>query len=198
MMAGVAIHARFEKSLFIEALKELVARQESLRTTFASPEGEPRQLVASWIEPTVIEHDLTGLPADQRLAEARRIAAALAARPFDLERGPLWWTLLIRLADDNHVLVIGSHHIVGDLWSFGVFGQELSAYYNSKINGAADVVLEPLPVQYADYAIWQREWLEGGRIEQQMRYWTRQLAGLAPLEIAGDRPRPPFVTGRGD
>jgi amino acid adenylation domain-containing protein len=197
MVVGVEFDGVFDRDVFVDSLRDVVARQEALRTTFSSPGGAPRQHIADWLDPTVVEFDFRHLPESERVAAAKRTATEFAVRPFDLDRGPLWWTLILRLADDRHAVVLGFHHIIGDLWSFGVLGQELSESYNTRMLNSP-VTREPIAVQYADYSLWQREWLEGRRLHDQMAYWTRQLAGIAPLELPTDHPRPAFFTSRGD
>jgi acyl carrier protein len=184
---------RLAGSLNVEALRRsleaLVRRHESLRTTFANVGGRPVQVVVpagSWELPLV---DLVGCEASQRQAEARRVAREEVQRGFDLCSGPLFRTGLLRLADDEHVLLLTLHHSVADGWSLGVLMRELAILYRALATGETPALPE-LPVQYADYALWQRDWLKGEALEAQLSYWRRHLLGIPPLlELPTDRPR---------
>jgi len=180
------------------ALDRIVARHEALRTTFVEVNGVPEQRIAP-AEASgfhLVEHDLGGR-ADAE-AELDRWMDAEARAPFDLERGPLVRGRLVRLAADDHVLLVTMHHIVSDGWSMGVLFGELSALYAAFRDGGPDP-LPGLPVQYADYAAWQRGWVEGELLERQARYWERALAGApALLELPTDRARPPKQDFAGD
>ncbi|HET7460529.1 MAG TPA: amino acid adenylation domain-containing protein, partial [Longimicrobium sp.] len=172
------------------ALDRLMARHESLRTTFHSVAGEPVQRVVSAEVSRfeVVEHDLRSHPHPE--AERDRLMAMAADEDFDLERGPLIRGHLIRLPDDRHTLVFPAHHIVCDAWSVGVFDHDLSALYGAFARGEADP-LPPLPVQYAQYEAAQRSALSGDELRRQADYWKETLAG-APrlLTVPADRPRP--------
>ncbi|HEU0078248.1 MAG TPA: amino acid adenylation domain-containing protein, partial [Longimicrobiaceae bacterium] len=173
------------------ALDRVVARHEALRTTFPAVEGEPVQRIAPVEESALrlVEHDLHASPdAEDAL---RRLMADEARAPFDLAHGPLVRGRLIRMAEDDHVLLLTMHHIVSDGWSTGVLHRELGALYAAFARGEPDP-LPPLPVQYADYATWHRRWVEGPVLEAQAEYWTRTLAGAPELlELPTDHPRPP-------
>jgi len=178
-------------------LDEIVRRHESLRTTFADVEGTPAQVAAAPALFPLPAVDLTGLPPGAREAEAARVAAAEAGRPFDLHRGPLLRMTLLRLGDGEHALVTVMHHIVSDGWSLGVLARELGALYRAFAAGEPSPLPE-LPVQYADFAAWQRRWLDGPALEAQLAWWTRHLAGAPPvLELPLDRPHPPVWSHRG-
>ncbi|HEX8274264.1 MAG TPA: non-ribosomal peptide synthase/polyketide synthase [Longimicrobiaceae bacterium] len=169
------------------SLDALVARHETLRTTFVEGGGEPMQTVHAPSPVALPTVDLGGLPDPAR--EARRLVGEEALRPFDLVRGPLLRCTLLRLADDDHVLCYTMHHIVSDGWSKGVIVREISAIYTALARGEAPALPE-LPVQYADYAVWQREWLSGPELEAQLGWWRDRLAGAPPLlEIPTDHPR---------
>jgi hypothetical protein len=129
--------------------------------------------------------------------EARREAEAEGQRPFDLQAGPLLRVLLLQLEDEEQVLVVTMHHIVSDGWSMGIFIRELASLYAAYRSGEESPLGE-LPLQYADFAVWQREWLQGAVLEEQLGYWREQLGGrLAVLELPGDRPRPAVQSYRG-
>ncbi len=179
-----------------ESLDVLIARHESLRTRIGTLDGEPCQTIDTAGPVALVEKNLQALGESAGLERARELAQDEAERPFDLVRGPLFRVLLIQLADGEHVLVINLHHIISDGWSGRVFDQELSALYNGQLAGQA-VSLPALPFQYADYAVWQRSWLAGPVLEQQLDYWKTQLAGLATLELPIDRPRPALQSFRG-
>ncbi|QSQ25383.1 amino acid adenylation domain-containing protein [Pyxidicoccus parkwayensis] len=179
------------------AVHALVQRHESLRTTFRQDEHGSVQVIApeAHVPPTVA--DLRGLPDDVREEETRRQVEEEARRPFDLTSGPLLRVLLLRLDDTVHVLVLNMHHIISDGWSLGVFLRELRELYAASVDGRAPS-LPALPVQYADFAVWQRQWLRDDALEAQLTYWRAQLAGApTSLELPTDRPRPPVQTFRG-
>ncbi|HEU0053466.1 MAG TPA: condensation domain-containing protein, partial [Longimicrobium sp.] len=172
------------------ALDGIMARHEALRTTFVEVEGEPVQRIAPVEESRfhLLEHDLGGHP--DAAAELRRLAAEEADAPFDLERGPLIRGRLVRLAEDDHVLLLTMHHIVSDGWSMEVLTRELNTLYDAFRRGDPDP-LPPLPVQYADYAAWQRRWVAGEVLREQTAYWKSALAGAPELlELPADHPRP--------
>ncbi|HVR98675.1 MAG TPA: amino acid adenylation domain-containing protein, partial [Thermoanaerobaculia bacterium] len=182
------------------ALAAIVARHESLRTTFAMPAGggdRPVQVIASASTVELPWIDLGGIGEAIRESELRRLIAAEAARPFDLACGPLLRAALVRLGEGEHVLVLDLHHAAADGWSIGIFVRELAAFYGATLAGRGPDLPE-LPVQYADYAVWQRRWLAGEVLEQQLAFWRRELAGLPPaLDLPTDRPRPAVAGPRG-
>ncbi|MGW7435040.1 amino acid adenylation domain-containing protein [Streptomyces sp. NPDC054849] len=185
---------RLAGELHVEALRAaldgVVARHEALRTTIGEVEGRGIQVVHEPGPVPVELVDLSGLPEPRRAAELERCLEREGSTPFDLRRGPLLRVSLVRLAADEHVLVLGLHHIVGDGWSIGILVDELNAGYAAYVRGEP-VGLPELPVQYADFAVWQQERLAGPHVEGQVDYWRRQLAGLVPVELPTDRPRPP-------
>ncbi|MCP4657361.1 MAG: AMP-binding protein, partial [bacterium] len=193
--------ARIEGALEVAVpegcLNEVVRRHESLRTTFATRDGLPVQIVhppARFRLPVV---DLARLADSDREARVTALLRAEVTTPFDLERGPLWRARLLRLEPRRHVLVANMHHIISDGWSIGVLFRELATLVEAWATGVAPRLPE-LPIQYADFAIWQRQRLRGERLESQLRYWRRQLDGAAALlELPLDRPRPAFQTHRG-
>jgi amino acid adenylation domain-containing protein/non-ribosomal peptide synthase protein (TIGR01720 family) len=178
------------------ALTDLVARHESLRTTFESTDGQPSQLVHPASEVDLPVLDLSGLPPAERGRALRDVLAQESSAPFDLREGPLVRPRLIRLAADEHALTVMAHHIVTDGWSTSVLLTELSELYAAACGGRpAD--LPELPVQYPDYAAWQRERLAGPALDEQLSYWHQQLADTPALELPTDRPRPPVQTKNG-
>ncbi|HEY0019293.1 MAG TPA: amino acid adenylation domain-containing protein, partial [Longimicrobium sp.] len=180
-----------------QALGEVVRRHDSLRTTFTEASGGPVQVIAPFGGFVLPVEDLSGLDDDAREADVLRRVAEDAARPFDLSAGPLFRASLLRLASDEHVLLICMHHIVSDGWSMGVLFRELAALYGAAVAGTASPLAE-LPVQYADYAVWQRRHLRGEALDRQLGYWTQRLAGApALLELPTDRPRPAVQSYRG-
>ena len=172
------------------ALRGLVERHESLRTTFDSVDGHGVQLVHPPREVPLPLHDLSRLSGEQRPAALRRLLAGDRARRFDLRRGPLLRTGLVRLGEEDHVLTLHLHHIVTDGWSTSVLLNDLAQLYRAELDGA-EPELPPLPAQYADYAHWQRT---TGRADDQLPYWQQQLTGIEPLRLPTDRPRPAVRT----
>ncbi|WP_338270579.1 condensation domain-containing protein, partial [Corallococcus caeni] len=172
------------------SFRELLQRHESLRTTFHAHAGEPVQRFHATADFALDVRDLEHLAPDAREAEARRLAGAEALRPFDLAKGPLLRASLLRLAEHHHVLLVTMHHIVSDGWSMGILVRELGALYRAFSAGLGSP-LTALPLQYADYALWQRNWLQGEALERQRSWWRQHLAG-APraLELPTDFPRP--------
>jgi amino acid adenylation domain-containing protein len=192
---------RLTGALDVDALErslgEIIRRHESLRTVFAEVDGGAVQVIAPFAGFALPVDDLSGLDARAREREVRRRAREDAARPFDLTGGPLVRAVLLRVADEEHVLLLCIHHIVSDGWSSGVLLRELSALYAAYREGS-DSPLAELPVQYADYAVWQREQLRGEVLDRQVGYWKERLAGApALLELPTDRHRPAVQSHRG-
>jgi amino acid adenylation domain-containing protein len=177
------------------SLRMIVARHGSLRTTFLLQDGQPVQRVAGAQEVPLLLLDLKALPAETRLDHARRLATAETQRLFDLARGPLMRATLLWVAPHEYLAVLTMHHIVADGWSLGVLVRELGVLYAAAAGTVP--VLPELPIQYADYAIWQRQWLRGAVLEGQLAYWRQQLDDLPVLQLTTDYPRPPSTTFRG-
>jgi len=195
--AAVRITGPLEVSVLERSLNEIVRRHEALRTTFATVQGEPVQLIAPHAEVRLPVRDLTALGEQAREQEVQRLVREEARCPFDLSRGPLLRVSVLKLAEHCHVLLLNMHHIISDGWSIGVFFQELAAFYGAFSWGEA-APLPPLPVQYADYALWQRQWLQGEVLQTQLAYWRERLKGDLPvLELLSDRPRLAVQTYRG-
>ena len=184
------------------ALGEIVRRHETLRTRFSLLDDRPVQVAEPAGRRELSLVDLAALPAAALEIEAARLAGATIRRAFDLARGPLLRTVLLRRGPDEHLLLVVMHHIVSDGWSLSLFVRELAELYGAFAGGAppAGLVLPELPVQYADYAAWQRErWRDGTLAEPLLAYWRQQLAGGPPaLELPTDRARPPSRSHRGD
>ncbi|MGH8771532.1 MAG: amino acid adenylation domain-containing protein, partial [Burkholderiales bacterium] len=172
------------------SLSEIVRRHEALRTTFATADDDPAQVIHQPHEIDLPVIDLSHLTIDMRQAEARRLASVEAKRPFSLFSGPLFRARLIKLDDHQHLLALAVHHIVSDGWSMSILSRELSALYRAYIDGKPSPLAE-LSIQYADYAIWQRGWFEERELQQQLAYWKKQLdSAPAMSEFTTDYPRP--------
>ncbi|MCP4663294.1 MAG: non-ribosomal peptide synthetase, partial [bacterium] len=184
-LAGVPVPAALAA-----ALEAVIRRHETLRTTFAEVAGRPVPKIHPPPAPELPLLDLTALPESAREQELRRRLDEESRTPFDLSAGPLVRVRLLRLAPAEHVLVLNLHHIIADGWSVGILIRELAAFYRAAIR-RRPAPLAPLPLQYAEFAHWQRRWLEGEVLEAQLDYWRDQLGGSLPvLELPGDRPRP--------
>ncbi|WP_164002945.1 amino acid adenylation domain-containing protein [Pyxidicoccus caerfyrddinensis] len=191
---------RMEGALDVAALQrsfeELMRRHEALRTTFTQQEGQPLQLIAPTKHLPLEVTDLSGLePVAARTELERRLREELLT-PFNLSTGPLIRARLLKLGATDHVLALNMHHIVSDGWSMGVLVREVAALYDALSQGLPSA-LPPLPLQYADFAVWQREWLQGEVLEEQLGYWKQHLSGAATLELPTDKPRPPVQTFHG-
>ncbi|MES2940790.1 MAG: amino acid adenylation domain-containing protein [Pseudomonadota bacterium] len=188
--AGVRLVGRLDVGALERTLNEVVRRHEVLRTTFRTAEGAPVQVVAAQLHVDLPQDDLTDLPAGERQARTRWLAQDEAQTPFDLNTGPLIHARLLKLGEEEHVLLFTVHHIVSDGWSMGVLVREVAALYGAYVAGQGSPVPE-LPIQYADYAHWQRQWLSGSVLEEQLGYWKERLQGAPTLlALPTDRPRP--------
>ncbi|HVS00088.1 MAG TPA: amino acid adenylation domain-containing protein, partial [Thermoanaerobaculia bacterium] len=196
MPAAVRLRGMLEPRWVEGALAAVVERHEALRTRFAVGAAGPVQVIDSGCEIRLPLVDLTALAAPARQAEAARLAGEEARRPFDLTRGPLVRAALLSETSDEHRLLLTLHHIVADGWSLGVLVRELSAAYEALSRGA-EPRLAALPVQYGDFTVWQRQALGRAALEPQVSYWRQRLAGLEPLELPADRPRPAVASWRG-
>ncbi|MDM0053946.1 non-ribosomal peptide synthetase [Variovorax sp. J22R115] len=181
------------------SIDAIVQRHEVLRTTFPATDGRPAPRIAAVATATLALPviDLAAMPAAQRTAEAERLIVAEGREPFDLARGPLLRTRLVRLAPDEHVLLFTMHHIVADGWSLGVLVRELEPLYRHRGDAQA-AALATLPIQYSDFAAWQRDRLQGDLLHAQLAYWKQRLADAPPaLDLPTDRPRPSAQSYRG-
>jgi non-ribosomal peptide synthetase component F len=178
-------------------LNEIIRRHEILRTVFPSGGGSPEQRILPLLTLRLVPEDRRDLSESEREAEALRLATKEAQHPFDLARGPLLRVRLVRFGAGDHVLLFTMHHVISDAWSAGVLISEVVALYSSYLSGEPSP-LEELPIQYADYADWQRRWLDGFALKQQLAYWRRQLGGALPvLRLTADRPHPAEQRYRG-
>jgi amino acid adenylation domain-containing protein len=198
---NIASPARLRGPLSLSALErtfnEILRRHEVLRTTFREIDGRPFQVVAPPRFTALPRVDLRAVPDNRCEAEVLRLASREAETPFDLARGPLLRVTLLHLAPEDHVVLLAMHHIASDAWSVNVLLQEVSALYAAFAAGRPSPLPE-LPVQYPDFALWQRSWLQGAVLEAQLAHWTARLAGAPPrLEITADRPREAAGGARG-
>jgi amino acid adenylation domain-containing protein len=193
---NVPVMLRLDGALDADALeravRELVARHETLRTTFVAIDGEPHQVIHATVDLRLDRHDATSED------DARELVRREVHAPFDLSTGPVVRATLVRLAPDRHVFVLVIHHVATDGWSMGVLVRELSALYAAFADGEPSP-LAPPAFDYADFAVWQRGWLKGEALERQLAFWKEHLAGApAALELPTDRPRPATKQHRGD
>jgi amino acid adenylation domain-containing protein len=198
MVRAFALRGPLDRPILERSLREIVRRHEILRTTFAATRSSPVQRIAPGPALLLPTADLAALPTGVREAEAKRLRRAEAHRPFDLERDPPLRLVLLHLGSEEHVLLLTLHHIAADGWSMDVLFRELSALYAAFSRDRPSPLAE-LPVQYADFAVWQRDRLQGETLERLLVYWRRQLGGAPPvLELPYDRLRPPVRTWAGD
>jgi len=194
---ALRLKGRLDVAALERALSEIVRRHETLRTTFQVVEGNPVQVISAPRSVIIPLKDLSDLDEVDRECETQRLIAAEAQQPFDLSQGPLLRATLLRFREDEHLLLFTMHHIISDGWSAGILAREATALY-AAFAGHETAPLAPLPLQYADYAVWQREWLSGETLNAQFDYWTKQLEGLSPvLELPLDHPRPKVQSLRG-
>ncbi|WP_032904878.1 non-ribosomal peptide synthetase [Pseudomonas sp. CF150] len=192
-LRGVLDVGRFEA-----ALQALIMRHETLRTTFPSVDGVACQKVSAQTNVRMDWQDFSALNEPQRQQRLQQLADVEAHTPFNLETGPLVRACLVKAGEQEHYLVLTLHHIVTEGWAMDIFARELSALYEAFID-ERDSPLPALPVQYLDYSVWQRQWMEAGERQRQLDYWTAQLGNEHPLlELPGDRPRPPVQSHRGE
>src|SRR6185295_17948014 len=192
------LRGRLDVPALAWSLGEIVRRHEVLRTVFPVRNGQPVQEIRPAGPFPLPVVDLSGAGAEA-WSEAQRWVSEEARRPFELAGGPLLRTTAVRLGESDHLLLFSLHHIVSDGWSIGVLVRELSTLYQAFLGGRPSPLLE-LPVQYADFAVWQRRWLSGAALEEQLSYWREHLEGIpAALALPVDRPRsslPSFRMGR--
>lgn len=192
---------RLRGPLNVAALQQsfdvLLERHQSLRSRFVEDDGQVLQALAAFTSLAIEQHDLRDEPVAQRFESAMKKVEQEIARPFDLQHGPLLRVSLLQLDAEDHVLVLTLHHIVTDGWSMGVLVEEFSRLYAAHCQGQ-NAALEALPIQYSDYAAWQRRWMDAGELDRQLNWWREQLGSEQPLlELPTDRPRPPQPSQRG-
>ncbi|HEV7519360.1 MAG TPA: amino acid adenylation domain-containing protein, partial [Thermoanaerobaculia bacterium] len=196
--AAIHLAGRLDRAALVAALGEVVRRHEALRTRFAAGEDGPVECIEPAAPVSLPRIDLSELPAAGRPGEARRLASEEALRPFDLARGPLLRAIGVDLAAEQHLLLLTLHHIVSDGWSLRVLARELGELYTAFVGGQSSPLPE-LELQYADYAVWQRERFSAEALAVELAYWREQLAGgTSVLDLPLDRPRPPVLSHRGD
>lgn len=178
-----------------QTFNEIVRRHEVLRTTFKVLDGQPLQAIAASLTIPLCVLDLGQLPADEREIEAKCIINAEIERPFDLSTGPLLRVTLLQLRETEHILLLNMHHIICDDWSIGVLIRELGTLYAAFAQNQASML--ELPLQYADFAHWQREWLQGEVLSNQLTYWCQQLNNISMLHLPIDKARSPIQTYQG-
>jgi amino acid adenylation domain-containing protein len=194
---AVRLSGQLDTTALSVAIAEIVRRHESLRTSFGTDAGTPFQRAAEFDTVPWRFIDLTQVDESVRESQAKEMAGTEIKQPFDLTQDLLLRALLLKLSDEEHVLIITLHHIAADGWSIGVLFRELIALYRNSVTGQA-TSLPALPVQYADYAVWQRQWLQGEVLEELLSYWRNQLAGAPQiLRLPTDKPRPSVQGFRG-
>ena len=197
MPFAVRLCGHLDVAALERVMKEIIRRHEILRTTFPVENDMPVQRIAPEAVFRLPLDDISAMPEESLEAEALRLAREEASRPFDLSEGPLLRARLLRIKPDEHMLVLTMHHIIFDGWSTGILFQELSALYEAFLNGGPSPLPE-LHLQYADFAVWQRQWLRGETLDSQLSYWRQQLKGPLPvIELPADYPRPEVQTHRG-
>ncbi|HEY9812314.1 MAG TPA: condensation domain-containing protein, partial [Candidatus Sericytochromatia bacterium] len=183
-----------------QTLNEIVSRHESLRTRFKIVDEQPVQVIYPSLNIPLTVVDLQDLSFDKRQAEAKKIIVAESERPFNLSSEALVRSLLIRIQENEHILVLNLHHIVCDDWSIGVLSKELSLIYTAlcrDIEGDISTILPELPLQYADFAEWQQQWLQGEVLQNQLNYWRQQLEGISTLNLPSNKSQPKTPSYRG-
>jgi amino acid adenylation domain-containing protein/non-ribosomal peptide synthase protein (TIGR01720 family) len=193
---AVRLSGQLDANALAQTLNEIVARHEILRTVFGVEQGEPVQIILPAEAAPLPLRDLSEMPFEEAEEAARELAAAEASRPFDLRHGPVLRAMLIKLSDTEHVVLLTMHHIVSDGWSTSVLVREVVTLYEAFAQGR-HAALPELPVQYADFAHWQRQWMQGEVLREHLSYWERQLRGAATLALPTDRPRPTMQSYRG-
>ena len=198
-VGGMArLSGAFDIGCFEAALQALILRHETLRTTFPSFNGVACQKVSEETGVAMQWLDISALPAGERQVRLQALADSEAHTPFDLETGPLLRACLVKAGEQEHYFVLTLHHIVTEGWAMDIFARELGLLYEAFLEGKPSP-LEPLAVQYLDYSVWQRQWLESGERQRQLDYWTAQLGKEHPLlELPGDRPRPAVQSHQGE
>ena len=194
--SSIRLRGRLDVAALARGLTEVARRHDTLRSTFHAIGGGAVQRVGPPRPVPLPVIDLGALPDPLRDEEARRVSLSEAARPFRLDEGPLFRARLLRLGEDDHALAFDVHHIVADGWSRGILLREVGELYGAASEGR-EPSLPELPIQYADYAVWQRGRLQGDTLAELLDFWRVRLSGLTPLDLPADRPRPAMPSGRG-
>ncbi len=195
--APVRLTGELNVAALRQTIGEIIRRHEVLRTVYQTVEGSPVQVITNSYSFTLPVVDLRGVAEEEREATVARLVTEDSLRPFDLAEGPLFRVALLQLGAEDHVLLFTTHHIISDVWSKGVLTREVAALYQAFAEGRPSPLPE-LAVQYADFAHWQRGWLQGEVLDEQLSYWKRQLAGSpSVLQLPTDRPRPAVQSYRG-
>ncbi|WP_407882763.1 amino acid adenylation domain-containing protein, partial [Scytonema sp. NUACC26] len=193
---AIRLTGRLNIIALMQSFNEIVHRHSVIRTTFASATGQLIQQITPTLDLNVPVVDLRYLPKVKREVEVECLTIQEAQQPFDLAQGPLLRVTLLKLTETEHVVLLTMHHIISDGWSMGIFIRELAALYKALDSGQPSPLPE-LPIQYADFALWQRQWLQGKVLEAQLVYWQRQLSGCPVLQLPTNRPRPAIQTFQG-
>ncbi|MBW4454436.1 MAG: amino acid adenylation domain-containing protein [Nostoc indistinguendum CM1-VF10] len=195
--AAVRLTGKLNIYALSKSIHEIISRHEILRTTFTVVEGEPIQVIGKGENFTFPFIDLQVIPEEKKQQEVIKLAALESQKPFDLVKEFLIRASLIQLSETDYVVLLTMHHIISDGWSTGIFIKELTALYTAFCQGQPSPLSE-LPIQYADFAIWQRKWLQGEVLQTQLDYWKQQLSGNLPiLELPTDKPRPAIQSNNG-
>ncbi len=196
MAGAIRLRGALDRGALDAAINDVVARHEGLRTTFPIEGGRQVQRIEPVAEVDVEVLDRRSLPTGDRLEAVIEEMRTATRRPFRLDQLPLARFVLYQVEDDEHLLYVNVHHIIGDQWSFGVLSRDLSACYNARRAGTVPE-LAPLAIQFADYAQWHRSWIESGAVDDQLEYWRGQLDRCPTIDLPADRPRPAVQTGHG-
>jgi hypothetical protein len=196
-LVPVRLRGRLNIAVLEQSLNEIIRRHEALHTTFRLVDGQPMQIIGTPEPVKLALVELTRVSVVERENIVQELATNETQRPFDLGCGPLLRTTVLRLGAEEHVVFLAMHHIIADGWSMNVFMREIAALY-AVFSAGKPSPLPDLPIQYADFACWQRQWLQGEALEEQIGYWKQQLSDLGPpLQLPTDRPRPTVQSFRG-
>lgn len=190
MPIAIRVSGKLNRKALKAAVNELIRRHEAFRTTFRLGSDGPLQAIHDSVHLPWNEVDLRLLPPSVRMQTTARMLNEEARKPFDLSSAPLIRLLLIQLGEEEHIVLLNMHHIIGDQWSFGIIGREFGALYSAACQGKDDDRLPPLALQYPDYAVWQRKWLTEDLLQTHLEYWREQLRGVPVLALPTDFPRP--------
>ncbi len=194
--AAIRFTGKLDRQALERAIQEIVCRHAALRTTFTTLDGKPVQVIADNLKVALAVIDLSGVPGRDRDCLSQQLATTEAQRPFNLTTDPLLRVTLLQFDSSEAVLLLTLHHIIADGWSLGILIKEIAHFYTAFVAGKT-ALLPPLPIQYTDFAYWQRNWLQGEVLEKQLSYWRSRLQDLPVLNLPSDRPRPAVQTYRG-